>query len=343
LGFFTSLGAGKSTLISTLTQDAFYGSAFGTVSLNGIPMSDRLFKRYCYVVKQQDTNWPYLTARETLTYAAELYDLVGDKESAEVLVQDLIQKTGLLRCSDLKVESLSGGQQRRLSIAVALLKKPAVLFLDEPTSGLDAASAQHIMREITRVAKEERLIIICTIHQPSTKVYNGFDQLMIMSKGRQAFVGNATAAAAYFDSIGYALPPATNPAEHFLDLVNADFSSSEEVDAILDTWETRNSPDPLLLPQSTTADDYSMSDNMKGMSHSLVRETKVMFRRHTTLIVRDPILYAGRIVCFLVVNCVFGIAYIAARDYTQDQAGNKLWVSAWYIGTSKNLRYSLVG
>jgi ABC-type multidrug transport system ATPase subunit len=94
-----------------LTQAAFYGSAFGTVTLNGIPMSDRLLKRYCYVVKQQDTNLPYLTARETLTYAAELYDLAEDKVLTEVLVQNLIQKTGpLLGCSDVNVARLSGGQ-----------------------------------------------------------------------------------------------------------------------------------------------------------------------------------------------------------------------------------------
>jgi hypothetical protein len=190
------------------------------------------------------------------------------------------------------------------------------------------------MREITRVAKEERLIIICTIHQPSTKVYSGFDQLMILSKGRETFVGNANAASAYFDSIGYTLPPATNPTEHFLDLVNADFASSKEVDAMLDTWETRNKLDPLRLPKATTADGYSMSDNTRDMSHSLVRETKVMFRHHATLMVRDPILYAGRFVCFLIVSCVFGIVYIAARYYTQDLAVNKLWVSGWYIGTS---------
>jgi ABC-type multidrug transport system ATPase subunit len=73
---------------------------------------------------------------------------------------------------------LSGGQRRRLSIGIALLKQPTLLFLDEPTSGLDAASAANIMEEIVRVAKEERIIILCTIHQPSTKVYNGFDQVV---------------------------------------------------------------------------------------------------------------------------------------------------------------------
>jgi ABC-type multidrug transport system ATPase subunit len=67
------------------------------------------------------------------------------------------------------------------------------------------------MKEIVRVAKDERIIIICTIHQPSTKVYAGFDQVMIMSRGRQAFTGDVTDATEYFESIGcmsavFALP-----------------------------------------------------------------------------------------------------------------------------------------
>ena len=291
-------------------------------------MSDRVFKRYCYVVKQYDTNWPYLTARETLTYAAELYDLAG---ASDVLVNEVMVKTGLKSCADTAVAQLSGGQQRRLSLAVALLKQPAVLFLDEPTSGLDAASASHVMREITRVAKEERLVIVCTIHQPSTRVYHGFDQLMILSKGREAYVGSAKEASAYFCSIGYALPPETNPAEHFLDLVNADFSSADEVDSMLDKWEHKRPTIPLLR-----SDSHVERTIMGGhLNHGFLRETRVMFRRHSLLMARDPLLYAGRFVGFLVVNCVFGVVYIAAREYTQDQAINKLWVSGWYIGKSK--------
>jgi ABC-type multidrug transport system ATPase subunit len=77
---------------------------------------------------------------------------------------------------------------------------------------LDAAAAENIMQEIVRVAKDERIIILCTIHQPSTKVYNGFDQVMILSKGREAFTGNVTDATPYFEQIGYPLPVQTNPA-----------------------------------------------------------------------------------------------------------------------------------
>ncbi|KAL7563239.1 hypothetical protein ACA910_015731 [Epithemia clementina (nom. ined.)] len=69
------------------------------------------------------------------------------------------------------------------------------------------------MKEIVRVAREERLIILCTIHQPSTKVYQGFDQIMLLSRGRTAYMGNVDEAESYFESIGHTLPPSTNPAE----------------------------------------------------------------------------------------------------------------------------------
>ena len=154
---------------------------------------------------------------------------------------------------------------------------------------------------------------------------------MLLSKGRQDFVGNANAASAYFDSIGHTLPPATNPAEHLLDIVNADFSSSEEVDKMIDIWAAHPKPDPVARNKYTRDSSYTLGDSITSLG--LFRETKVMLRRHATLVMRDPILYAGRLVGFLIVNCFFGVVYIAARDYTQDQAGSKLWVSVWFIGT----------
>ena len=127
-------GAGKTTLINALTLDAFYGECFGSVSLNGQAMNDNIFRQHCYVVKQKDNHFPYLTCRETLTYAAKLYDITEDNNIA-ALVDEVIGNTGLSICSDTTNWRLSGGQMRRLSIAIALLKQPTCLFLDEPTSG----------------------------------------------------------------------------------------------------------------------------------------------------------------------------------------------------------------
>jgi len=128
------------------------------------------------------------------------------------------------------------------------------------------------------------------------------------------------------------LPPATNPAEHFLDLVNADFSSSQEVESMLQKWKQTEIESKAVSMRDTR--ENSKLD--QKLTRNIFYEVQVMFRRHALLMIRDPVLYFGRFVGFLMVNCVFGIVYIAAREYTQDQAVNKLWVSAWYIGVPSN-------
>ena len=87
------------------------------------------------------------------------------------------------------IQGLSGGQKRRLSLAIALVKKPSVILLDEPTSGLDAAAATSIMKFFKDLSVNLNIIIIATIHQPSTKVYNGFDSCMVLTGGESAYYG----------------------------------------------------------------------------------------------------------------------------------------------------------
>ena len=297
-------------------------------------ISFHTYIRHCYVVKQHDKHWPYLTCRETLRYAGELYDVASGKD-LDLMIEEIIKKMGLVVCADTRNSDLSGGQRRRLSIGIALLKQPTLLFLDEPTSGLDAASASNIMQEIVRVAKEERLIIMCTIHQPSTKVYNGFDELMIMSRGRTAYAGDVNDSVEYFQSIGYPVPPATNPAEYYLDLVNSDFSDEAAVTSILDAWEEKG-PNIASSHHKTGFDD-----GQTGVTHvkrgSVVNEMIVMFRRHFKMVYRDPILYIGRALVFLVANLIFAFVYWSARDPVQNQALNKMWVLIWYMAVPSNM------
>ncbi|CAB9505533.1 Putative white-brown complex homolog protein 30 [Seminavis robusta] len=330
-------GAGKTTLISSLTLDAHYGTPSGAVTLNGVPLTDNIFKKHCYVVKQHDKHWPYLTARESLLYAADLFE-VADKSDIPAIVDDIIHKMGLDICADTRCARLSGGQARRLSIAMALLKQPTLLFLDEPTSGLDAAAAENIMKEIVRVAKDERIIIVCTIHQPSTKVYNGFDQLMIMSKGREVFAGDVADSIPYFESIGHPCPPDTNPAEYFLDLANADFSDDKAVEYLLDTWEERK---PGAGHSSHHGKSWDDDDGQEGVTSyagtSFFKEMGIMMKRHATLIIRDPILYLGRCAAGLLANIFFAFVYWNARVYEQEQVLNKMWVIIWFSGVITNM------
>ena len=87
------------------------------------------------MVVQQDKHFPYLTCRETLQFAAELYNVAPNVNGMHQVVDEIIDKMGLRICADTRNARLSGGQARRLSIGIALLKQPTLLFLDEPTSG----------------------------------------------------------------------------------------------------------------------------------------------------------------------------------------------------------------
>ena len=210
-------------------------------------------------------------------------------------------------------------------------------FADEPTSGLDAAAASSIMQEIVRVAKEERIIVVCTIHQPSTRVYNSFDQLMIMSRGRVAFSGDVKDAVEYFASTGYECPPAMNPAEFFLDLVNSDFTDEEAVKAILDTWEEKRPEGGSSSHHKKGFDEEGQEGVTKIQKAPLRKEIGIMFSRHFAMIIRDPVLYIGRCFIFLFMCMVFALVYLKARKMEQVQSLNKFWVMLWFIGVPSNM------
>jgi ABC-type multidrug transport system ATPase subunit len=96
------------------------------------------------------------------------------------------------RCADTRVGNqfipgLSGGQKRRLSLAVLLVRRPALIFLDEPTSGLDAAAAFQIMNFVRELARDLKIVVIATLHQPAASVFNDFSGALILSNGRVAY------------------------------------------------------------------------------------------------------------------------------------------------------------
>ena len=127
--------------------------------------------------------------------------------------------------------------------------------------------------------------------------------------------------------------------EHFLDLVNADFSDDAEVDKILDTWEEMRPEAGSSHHRKGFGDDDE--EGKSGVAHleraPLRKEIPVMFRRHMALIIRDPILYIGRSVVFLIANTIFALVYLKARKYDQNQAISKMWVNIWHIGVATNM------
>ena len=308
--------------------------------LNGEVMSKSIFTKYCATVPQQDKHWAFLTCRETVAFAADLYlDLPAAEKTMRV--DAVLTTMGLSGCAHTKVGNafyagLSGGQKRRLSLAVALLSNPLVLFLDEPTSGLDAAAAASIMRFLKELAVAANIAIVCTIHQPSSAVYNGFDRVMLLSGGKVAFLGAAADALPHFADAGYPMPPNTNPAEFMLDLVNSEFTDPASVEAVLVAWAHKSAQvDVDASRRAAVSGLPSTKDYVTGTG--MPSQVTTLFRRHGLITVRDPTLYIARMLIFLTACIFFAIVYVKARDRVQDQVIARMWLCAWIVGVPTNL------
>lgn len=230
-GSFTALmgpsGSGKSTLLDALSG-RLAANAFlsGSILLNG-RKANLSFGTAAYVT-QDDNLIGTLTVRETISYSARLRlpDRMSRSEK-RTLVESTIIEMGLQDCADTVIgnwhlRGISGGEKRRVSIAVEILMRPRLLFLDEPTSGLDSASAFFVTQTLRGLSRDGRTVI-ASIHQPSSEVFELFDRLYLLSGGKTIYFGLASEAYEFFAQAGFPCPALRNPSDHFLRCINSDF------------------------------------------------------------------------------------------------------------------------
>lgn len=130
----------------------------------------------------------------------------------------------------VNMKGISGGQRRRVSVGMELVKDPGVLFLDEPTSGLDSEIAGSLMEMLVRLARSGRTVVV-TIHQPNSLITSLFDDFMLLSGGRLVYGGAWSAAVDAFAAAGHACPRYINPTDHFMTILRDADATSALVDA----------------------------------------------------------------------------------------------------------------
>ena len=334
-------GAGKTSLLNALTLNATSCHTTGSVTINGENLTQDLFRAHCCIVEQLDSHRAFLTCRETVRYIIDFYEPNMTYEQKDEATSALLQRLGLHSCADTKVgnafiQGLSGGQKKRLSVAIALCKKPTVLFLDEPTSGLDAAACSSLMKFIKDLAKDFNIAVIATVHQPSSSIYFGFDRVLLLSQGKAAFFGTPDVSVSHFAEIGYDCPQRSNPADFLLDAINAEFTDPDSVTKVLDTWAAgglAKYPDPKTIKTMKLGD---LSTSTRAQL-SWFDEFLYVFLRQSKLVVRDPLVYLGRAAGFLVMCGFFAVIYIEARERDQAQILNRLFVCMWFLGVPTSM------
>ena len=221
-------GSGKTTLISLFagrnkarhTGDILYNKTHKP--------TEKAFKRRLGYVSQEDVMFEGLTVTETLYYTAvlRLPRAMTKKEKLE-RVKIICECLGITRVKDSIIggfrigrRGVSGGEKKRVAIGQELLYNPSVILLDEPTSGLDSTTALNLIHTLQTLAQVGNRTIVTTIHQPSSRIYQMLDKLLLMGQGHMLFYGDASAATDYFKTVGYAMPYGMNPADYFLDIAS---------------------------------------------------------------------------------------------------------------------------
>lgn len=192
-------GAGKSSFLSILTarmtQRTSGFTLEGQVLMNGRKYDAMRFAKCAAYVRQDDILLGTLTVEETFEFQARLKLHEQSEVEQQYKITQVIKKLNLEQCKKTLVggqfsKSISGGQRKRVAIGVQLLADPSCLVLDEPTSGLDSSNSLKIIRILKSLASDGR-VIIATIHQPSTLMFQEMDKLMLMGKGQTLFFGLA--------------------------------------------------------------------------------------------------------------------------------------------------------
>ncbi|KAH8658047.1 P-loop containing nucleoside triphosphate hydrolase protein [Xylariales sp. PMI_506] len=226
-------GCGKTTLLNVLAGRPTGARRIeGQVLVNGAKPSNAIFHRITSFVEQEDALIGSLTVRETLSFASRLASTSSlPKKQRIARIDSLLDAFGLWDQANTIIgtsirKGISGGQKRRTGIASQLITGPNILFLDEPTSGLDSAASWEVMNYLKHVARRNRLIVIASIHQPSTSTFNLFDKVLLMSTGKTHYFGPVSDVTTHYQSLGYHVPYYINPAEFLLEILNVDFAQN---------------------------------------------------------------------------------------------------------------------
>lgn len=248
-------GAGKSSLLQLLAgrlnsnaRSNFKTS--GNILLNGQKLDSSLSSLLAFVEQEDAHHLPALTVRETLRYAARLRLRDQTNAQKDARAEEVMRMLGLKVCADNLVggpllKGISGGEKRRLSLAIQLISDPAVLYADEPLSGLDAFTARNVMESLKDIALSGRTVIV-SVHQPRSDIWAMFDNVLLLVRGgRSAYSGPREEVLGFFEASGHPCPKNFNPADFLLDVISVDYRSQEGTDKslarvsmILDSWTT---------------------------------------------------------------------------------------------------------
>ncbi|OAL74377.1 hypothetical protein A7D00_2410 [Trichophyton violaceum] len=321
-------GSGKTTLLNVLAgrANSLHDGVNGEVLVNGRTASKETFRHLSSYVEQEDVLIGSLTVEETLYFAAQLsLSRSIPKKDRIQRIKYLLNSFGIQNQAKTLIgtpirKGISGGQKRRVSVAAQLITCPKIIFLDEPTSGLDSTASYEVMSFVKALARKNNLIVIASIHQPSTSMFESFDKLLILSAGKTCYFGPGKDMKAYLDKTGHPMPVQINPAEFVLDLVSTDFATdTEEAEAQLakihQEWEDSEESSNVNLEISRLTTLSEKEENITLSANQLqhvniVSTIVTLLHRSFIKGCRDVVAYGIRVAMYLGLAIMEGTVWL---------------------------------
>ncbi|XP_060943455.1 ATP-binding cassette sub-family G member 8 isoform X2 [Limanda limanda] len=352
LAIIGSSGCGKTSLLDIITcRDEGSTTTSGQILINGRPSTRQLVKKSIAHVRQDDRLLPHLTVRETLVFVAKLrLPTHYSQAQRDQRVDDVIAELRLRQCAHTRVgndyvRGVSGGERRRVSIAVQLLWNPGILILDEPTSGLDSFTAHNLVITLSRLARGNRLVLL-SVHQPRSDIFQLFDLVVLLSSGSAAYCGAARDMVPYFTALGYPCPRYCNPSDFYVDLISIDRRSAEReaeclerarllselfMGKVRDThdhmWKpagTNTAPTHTESPQTAEGEEVITISKQRNRLPGRLHQFTILIRRHMYNDFRDLVTLLVHGFEALLMSLLVGFLYYGAgaeRLSLQDTVG----------------------
>ena len=313
-------GSGKTSLLNALSGRINFGELTGNIKINGQRPNRNKFKKYAKYVPQEDNLVGTVSVYDTIKFSADL-----NGETNERKIERLISDLGLSHVKDVNIgtvfkKGISGGEKRRVSIGIEMIKEPEIIFFDEPTSGLDSASAFYIMKLIKQFADQGRTII-CSIHQPSSQIFNMLDKILLLSHGSPVYYGKRDKIIEYFDNLGHKCPQYVNPADYFLELINDNFEDSN-VDYLISQFHCNSDPDIVEY-------NSNFEKEIENKNVSMFKQFLLLTKRMAIDNIKNPGVIWVRVLMYGMLSLMIGAMYF---DIDNDQTTIQDRISiAFYI------------
>ncbi|XP_022899901.2 ATP-binding cassette sub-family G member 4 [Onthophagus taurus] len=310
-------GAGKSTLLNVLSGYSIKGVG-GNVYVDGAVRDLKAFRKLSCYITQDDRLQPLLTVGENMRMAADFkLGVEVTKLEKDQIIKDILSTLGLSTSINTKASMLSGGQKKRLSIALELINNPLVMFLDEPTTGLDSLTCTQTVKLLKNLSDQGRTII-CTIHQPSASLFSLFDQVYVLSFGNCLYQGSTENLVPFLDKANLPCPMYHNPADYIIELACGEYGtdkieelSKETSNGLSIEWfkHPESIKKQLTMTQSSKLKKKLNRDNENIQATSQYNQLKVLLRRGFLKSKRDSKLTYTRIGVNVLVAIMLGTLY----------------------------------